>query len=291
MVESSDNKQKRDYYINGYSLYLKDINKIQYLSLEEEQELFRRYHSGDMEAKKRIIEANLQCVIHYVIKYRNEFIDVNELVQEGNLGLLKAIETFDPNKGYPFRIYAGKSVRQFILDEIARHTTLCKPDYARRVLFKFNKKVEELTKELQHEPTIYEISEKLNIPYNKVEKYLLLQQIPQDLDSVIEYVDETEVGDSFIDYDADLDERKRLEDLPDDIAYILDNTDLSPLERKIVYYSFGFDGKGEKNNAEVGRILGMHRESIRKRLNKILSKLRNNLGMIGYDEFENKYRK
>lgn len=292
MNEFVDNKEKYDYSINGYSLYLQELNKIPNLSVEEEHELFRQYHLGDMEAKKRIIEANLKYVIRYAIKYRNEYTDINDLVQEGNLGLLKAIDSFDPNKGYSFHTYASISVKQFILDELARHTTLCKPYYARSVLFKFNKKVEELTKELQRIPTIYEISERLNIPCNKIENYLSLQQTPQSLDTIIEYGEkESEVGDSFVDYDADLGEKKCLEDLPDDIDYILNNSNLSDLERKIIYYSFGFDGNGGKSNAEVGRILGCHREKIRRKLNIIMNKLRNNLAIIGYAEFENKYRK
>ena len=258
-------------------LYLREIGKIPLLSQEEEQELAKRVAEGDQKAKDKMVEANMRLVVSIAKRYGGRGLDFLDLIQEGNTGLIRAVDKFDPAKGFKFSTYATWWIRQAITRAIADQArTIRIPVHMVETINKVLRTTRKLTQELNREPTVEEIAKELDLEVAKVEYVMRIKQDIASLDASVSRDgedDDSVLGDFVEDEDrASPEDSTATQLLKEQIAIIL--TTLSDREQKIIKMRFGIGGGRSHTLEEVGAEFSVTRERIRQIEAKALSKLR-----------------
>ena len=255
-------------------VYLKEIGRVPLLSAEEEVELAIRMSEGDVAAKKRLSEANLRLVVSIAKRYVGRGMQFLDLIQEGNLGLIKAVEKFDHTKGFKFSTYATWWIRQAITRAIADQArTIRIPVHMVETINKVKKVNSQLLHENGHEPTNEQIAEKLEMPVEKVREIMRVAQEPVSLETPIGEEEDSHLGDFIPDEDApapsDVASHTMLKE---QLAEVLST--LTPREEKVLRLRFGLEDGRSRTLEEVGKIFHVTRERIRQIEAKALRKLR-----------------
>ena len=255
-------------------VYLKEIGRVPLLSAEEEVELAIRMSEGDVAAKKRLSEANLRLVVSIAKRYVGRGMQFLDLIQEGNLGLIKAVEKFDHTKGFKFSTYATWWIRQAITRAIADQArTIRIPVHMVETINKVKKVNSQLLHENGHEPTNEQIAEKLEMPVEKVREIMRVAQEPVSLETPIGEEEDSHLGDFIPDEDApapsDVASHTMLKE---QLAEVLST--LTPREEKVLRLRFGLEDGRSRTLEEVGKEFNVTRERVRQIEAKALRKLR-----------------
>ena len=255
-------------------MYLKEIGKVPLLSAEEEIELAKRMENGDQEAKKRLAEANLRLVVSIAKRYVGRGMLFLDLIQEGNLGLIKAVEKFDYRKGYKFSTYATWWIRQAITRAIADQArTIRIPVHMVETINKLIRVSRQLLQELGHEPTPEEISEEMGMPVDRVREILKISQEPVSLETPIGEEEDSHLGDFIQDDNVPVPaEAASFTLLREQLVEVLGT--LTEREQKVLRLRFGLDDGRARTLEEVGKEFNVTRERIRQIEAKALRKLR-----------------
>ena len=255
-------------------VYLKEIGRVPLLSAEEEVELAIKMSQGDVAAKKRLSEANLRLVVSIAKRYVGRGMQFLDLIQEGNLGLIKAVEKFDHTKGFKFSTYATWWIRQAITRAIADQArTIRIPVHMVETINKVKKVNSQLLHENGHEPTNEQIAEKLEMPVEKVREIMRVAQEPVSLETPIGEEEDSHLGDFIPDEDApapsDVASHTMLKE---QLAEVLST--LTPRAEKVLRLRFGLEDGRSRTLEEVGKEFNVTRERIRQIEAKALRKLR-----------------
>jgi len=255
-------------------MYLKEIGKVPLLTPEEEIELAKRMEQGDPEAKRRLAEANLRLVVSIAKRYVGRGMLFLDLIQEGNLGLIKAVEKFDYKKGYKFSTYATWWIRQAITRAIADQArTIRIPVHMVETINKLIRVQRQLLQELGREPTPEEIANEMDMPVEKVREIMKISQEPVSLETPIGEEEDSHLGDFIPDEEAPAPaESASFTLLKEQLLEVLDT--LTPREEKVLRLRFGLDDGRARTLEEVGREFNVTRERIRQIEAKALRKLR-----------------
>ena len=255
-------------------MYLKEIGKVPLLSAEEEIELAKRMELGDDEAKKRLAEANLRLVVSIAKRYVGRGMLFLDLIQEGNLGLIKAVEKFDYKKGYKFSTYATWWIRQAITRAIADQArTIRIPVHMVETINKLMRISRQLVQELGREPSAEEIAVKLDMSVEKVREILKIAQEPVSLETPIGEEEDSHLGDFIQDDNVPVPaEAATYTMLKEQIVEVL--TTLTEREQRVLRLRFGLDDGRSRTLEEVGKEFNVTRERIRQIEAKALRKLR-----------------
>ena len=255
-------------------MYLKEIGKVPLLTPEEEVELARKMSEGDEEAKRRMTEANLRLVVSIAKRYVGRGMLFLDLIQEGNLGLIKAVEKFDYTKGYKFSTYATWWIRQAITRAIADQArTIRIPVHMVETINKTIRVSRQLLQELGHDPSAEEIAEVMDMPVEKVRDILKIAQKPVSLETPIGEEEDSHLGDFIPDEDAsEPSEAASFSLLREQLEEVLDT--LAPREKKVLELRFGIVDGRTRTLEEVGKEFNVTRERIRQIEAKALRKLR-----------------
>ena len=258
-------------------LYLREIGKIPLLSSEEEMDLARRIVEGDKKAKDKMAEANMRLVVSIAKRYSGRGLDFLDLIQEGNTGLLRAVEKFDPDKGFKFSTYATWWIRQAITRAIADQArTIRIPVHMVETINKLLRTQRRMTQELNREPTIEELSKELDMEPEKIEYVIKIKQDISSLDAGVGRDgedDDSVLQDFIVDEDTVSPEDSASNQLlKEQVQEILSS--LSDREQKIVRMRFGLDNGKNHTLEEVGQEFAVTRERIRQIEAKALAKLR-----------------
>ena len=269
-----------DSMVDSYStddpvrMYLKEIGKVSLLTQEEKIELAVRMSQGDEEAKRRMAEANLRLVVSIAKRYVGRGMLFLDLIQEGNLGLIKAVEKFDYTKGYKFSTYATWWIRQAITRAIADQArTIRIPVHMVETINKVIRVSRQLLQELGHDPSAEEIAAEMNIPVEKVRDILKIAQEPVSLETPIGEEEDSHLGDFIPDEDAsEPSEAASFSLLKEQLMSVL--ATLTPREEKVLRLRFGIEDGRTRTLEEVGKEFNVTRERIRQIEAKALRKLR-----------------
>ena len=255
-------------------MYLKEIGKVPLLTADEEQELARRMAEGDEEAKRRMAEANLRLVVSIAKRYVGRGMLFLDLIQEGNLGLIKAVDKFDYTKGYKFSTYATWWIRQAITRAIADQArTIRIPVHMVETINKVIRVSRQLLQELGHDPSAEEIAEEMGMAVDKVRDILKIAQEPVSLETPIGEEEDSHLGDFIPDEDAsEPSEAASFSLLKEQLMTVLDT--LTPREKKVLELRFGIVDGRTRTLEEVGKEFNVTRERIRQIEAKALRKLR-----------------
>ncbi|MCK6257742.1 RNA polymerase sigma factor RpoD [Fictibacillus sp. WQ 8-8] len=255
-------------------MYLKEIGRVDLLSAEEEISLAKRIEEGDEEAKRRLAEANLRLVVSIAKRYVGRGMLFLDLIQEGNMGLIKAVEKFDYRKGYKFSTYATWWIRQAITRAIADQArTIRIPVHMVETINKLIRVQRQLLQDLGREPTPEEIGAEMDLTPDKVREILKIAQEPVSLETPIGEEDDSHLGDFIEDQDALApSEAAAYELLKEQLEDVLDT--LTDREENVLRLRFGLDDGRTRTLEEVGKVFGVTRERIRQIEAKALRKLR-----------------
>lgn len=255
-------------------MYLKEIGRVPLLSAEEEIELAIRIEKGDEEAKRRLAEANLRLVVSIAKRYVGRGMLFLDLIQEGNMGLIKAVEKFDFRKGFKFSTYATWWIRQAITRAIADQArTIRIPVHMVETINKLIRVSRQLLQELGREPIPEEIAEKMDLTPEKVREIMKIAQEPVSLETPIGEEDDSHLGDFIEDQDALApSDAAAYELLKEQLEDVLDT--LTEREENVLRLRFGLDDGRTRTLEEVGKVFGVTRERIRQIEAKALRKLR-----------------
>ncbi|AND41542.1 MULTISPECIES: RNA polymerase sigma factor RpoD [Cytobacillus] len=255
-------------------MYLKEIGRVDLLSAEEEIALANRIEEGDEEAKRRLAEANLRLVVSIAKRYVGRGMLFLDLIQEGNMGLIKAVEKFDYRKGFKFSTYATWWIRQAITRAIADQArTIRIPVHMVETINKLIRVQRQLLQDLGREPTPEEIAEDMDLTPDKVREILKIAQEPVSLETPIGEEDDSHLGDFIEDQDATSpSEHAAYELLKEQLEDVLDT--LTDREENVLRLRFGLDDGRTRTLEEVGKVFGVTRERIRQIEAKALRKLR-----------------
>ena len=255
-------------------VYLKEIGRVPLLTPEEEVELAERMAKGDPAARKRLSEANLRLVVSIAKRYVGRGMQFLDLIQEGNLGLIKAVEKFDYRKGYKFSTYATWWIRQAITRAIADQArTIRIPVHMVETINKVKKVSSQLLHKNGHDPSAEEIAEELDMPIDKVREIMRVAQEPVSLETPIGEEEDSHLGDFIEDSDApapaDAASHTLLKEQLEDVL-----STLTPREKKVLELRFGLEDGRNRTLEEVGKEFNVTRERIRQIEAKALRKLR-----------------
>ena len=270
-----DNNIAKELTINDpVRMYLKEIGKISLLSLDEETELSKKIAEGDEMAKNRLAESNLRLVVSIAKRYVGRGMLFLDLIQEGNIGLMKAVEKFDATKGYKFSTYATWWIRQAITRAIADQArTIRVPVHMVETINKLSRFQRQLTLELNREPTDEELAEKMNMSPEKIREVIKIAQDPVSLETPIGEEEDSHLGD-FVPDESNMSPEDFTvhEMLKEEISDVL--LTLTEREEQVLRLRFGLDDGSSKTLEEVGQMFGVTRERIRQIEAKALRKLR-----------------
>ena len=255
-------------------MYLKEIGTVPLLTAEEEYSLAMKKQEGDEYAKQRLIEANLRLVVSIAKRYTGRGMSFLDLVQEGNLGLIKGVEKFDPEKGFKLSTYATWWIRQSVTRALADQArTIRVPVHMVETINKMSKMQRKLTLELGYEPSIKELAEHLDMTEEKVQEIMQIAREPASLETPIGEEDDSNLGDFVADANV-LSPEGNVESvmLREHIDSLLD--DLKERERQVIVLRFGLEDGHPRTLEEVGREFNVTRERIRQIEAKALRKLR-----------------
>jgi RNA polymerase primary sigma factor len=255
-------------------MYLKEIGRVSLLTAQDEVTLAKAIEAGDMEAKQRLTEANLRLVVSIAKKYIGRGMSFLDLIQEGNMGLIRAVEKFDYHKGYKFSTYATWWIRQAITRAIADQArTIRIPVHMVETINKLVRVSRRLLQELGREPSDDEIAEEMGITPEKVREIIKVSQDPVSLETPIGEEEDSHLGDFVEDKEAVApSDAASLTMLHNEVEDILDT--LTPRERRVLQLRFGLIDGHQRTLEEVGKRFGVTRERIRQIEAKALRKLR-----------------
>nr|P52328.1 RecName: Full=RNA polymerase sigma factor SigA; AltName: Full=Sigma-A [Bacillus sp. (in: firmicutes)]AAA25264.1 RNA polymerase sigma-subunit [Leptospira borgpetersenii] len=255
-------------------MYLKEIGRVPLLSADDEVELAKRIMNGDEEAKRRLAEANLRLVVSIAKRYVGRGMLFLDLIQEGNMGLIKAVEKFDHNKGFKFSTYATWWIRQAITRAIADQArTIRIPVHMVETINKLIRVSRQLLQELGREPTPEEIAAEMELSVEKVREIMKIAQEPVSLETPIGEEDDSHLGDFIEDQEALTPaDAAAYELLKEQLEDVLDT--LTEREENVLRLRFGLDDGRTRTLEEVGKVFGVTRERIRQIEAKALRKLR-----------------
>jgi RNA polymerase primary sigma factor len=256
-------------------MYLREIGQVPLLTPEEEIELARLVEQKDVEAKRRLTEANLRLVVSIAKRYMGRGLLFLDLIQEGNLGLIRAVEKFDYRLGYKFSTYATWWIRQAVTRAIADQArTIRVPVHAVETMNKLNRVQRELLQKSGREPTVSEIADALGVTPNKVRDIQKSTQEPVSLETPVGDEEDSELGDFIEDIDADQPLEVVFRQLRrEELFRVLDS--LPARDRKVLELRFGLKGERPRTLEEVGERFGVTRERIRQVESKTLNRLKN----------------
>ncbi len=255
-------------------IYLKEIGRVPLLTPEEETEIAEKILEGDEEACRRLVEANLRLVVSIAKRYLGRGMQLLDLIQEGNLGLMKAVEKFDHTKGFKFSTYATWWIRQAITRAIADQSrTIRIPVHMGETISKIKKASIQLLHENGHEPTVEEIAEYLGVPVDKIREAMRAAQEPVSLETPIGEEEDSHLGDFIPDDSMVTPQEAALQTM---VKEQLDSvlSTLTPREEKVIRLRFGLDDGRPRTLEEVGEVFDVTRERIRQIEAKALRKLR-----------------
>ena len=255
-------------------MYLKEIGRVPLLTAQEEVELAKQMEAGDEEAQKRLAEANLRLVVSIAKRYVGRGMLFLDLIQEGNLGLIKAVEKFDYNKGYKFSTYATWWIRQAITRAIADQArTIRIPVHMVETINKLIRVSRNLLQKLNRDPTAEEIAEEMDISVERVREIMKIAQEPVSLETPIGEEEDSHLGDFIEDQEAQAPaDAASFLLLKEQLEEVLST--LTPREMKVLRLRFGLDDGRARTLEEVGQSFGVTRERIRQIEAKALRKLR-----------------
>ena len=258
-------------------MYLSRIGKTRLLSAGEERYLAKRASEGDLHAKQRLVESNLKLVVSVAKRYLRSGVSFSDLIQEGNIGLIKAADAFDYKRGYRFSTYAVAWIKQAITRAIERQgRTIRVPSYVLQEIRKLNRVESVIMTEFGHEPTVHELAAYTNFPNDRIVQLLTTSEAVVSLDETVDEEQVTELVERLVDYSCPDPEGCALEiesrDLVDGLL-----RDLSPNEKTIIERRFGLRDGNVSTLQEIGQQLHLTRERVRQLEAKALKKLRQSI--------------
>ena len=254
-------------------MYLREIGRISLLTYDDEVSLAKRVEKGDKRARERLISANLRLVVSIAKKYVNRGLTLLDLIEEGNIGLMRAVEKYDWTRGYKFSTYATWWIRQAITRAIADQArTIRIPVHMVETINKFNRISRRLMQEFGREPAPEEVAKEMEIGVDKVREIIKVSQEPASLEAPVGEEEDSRLGDFIQDASASPTDQATQALLKDHIREVLGT--LSPREAKVLEYRFGLEDGKQRTLEEVGKEFGVTRERIRQIEAKAIRKLR-----------------
>ncbi len=261
------------YLSDPVRMYLREIGRVSLLTYEEEVSLAKRVEKSDRRAREKLINANLRLVVSIAKKYVNRGLTLLDLIEEGNIGLMRAVAKYDWRRGYKFSTYATWWIRQAITRAIADQArTIRIPVHMVETINKFNRVSRKLMQELGREPTPEEVAMEMEVPPEKVREIIKVSQEPASLEAPVGEEEDSRLGDFIQDASAGPTDQATQALLKDDIREML--ATLSPREAKVLEYRFGLEDGKQRTLEEVGKEFGVTRERIRQIEAKAIRKLR-----------------
>ncbi|HNW10589.1 MAG TPA: sigma-70 family RNA polymerase sigma factor [Candidatus Rifleibacterium sp.] len=277
VVDHQDEREKRkeeSIFDDSVKLYLQQLTKLSLATHDQEKEFARRILEGDPEAREALITANLRLVVSIAKKYTNRGLLFLDLIQEGNLGLLRSIEKFDYTMGYKFSTYSTWWIRQAITRALAEQSRVIRiPVHIMEIVNKVRKQIRMFVQEKGREPSMEELSARVDLPVDRIEEVVRLTQEPVSLEISVGNKEDTSLENYISNDDAVSPEEAVIDSLlRDQICRVLET--LSDREQIVVKLRFGLDDGTPRSLEEIGRILGVTRERVRQVEEKALKKLR-----------------
>jgi len=263
----------RDRQVQALKIYLREIGEFPLLSREEEETLADRLTEGDEEARKELIRSNLRLVVKIAKKYEHLGLPLLDLIEEGNLGLMKGVERYDRSKGAKLSTYAAWWIKQSIMRALANKGKMIRiPVYMQEKVNSYKKKVQRLGQQLGRTPTSREISKKLGMTREEIDYLAKVAQVPSSLDASIDRDGVSRLADLV--QDPDLippDQAVDTADLHRDLLELLE--ELSDREREIIKIRFGLEGNTPRTLSAIGKKFGISRERVRQIINQATRRL------------------
>ena len=283
-----DNKFNQENTDDNLKIYLSDIKRMPLLTIEEEHELFKRIANNDLEARKIVIERNLKLVVKIARKYAGYGFELEELIQEGNLGLIRAVEKYDYQKSIHFSFYAHRWIEVYIKKKINKLTSIVTiPENIVSSLPKFKKCVENLKKSLNRMPTIEEISSSFHVSKLSVKKYFFAIQVrgSVSLDEPLTSYSDTDFKDYLVDDSLSVEQVYEQKRLYEDLDYILRRCNFKERTLNILRLRYGLNGNEPKSYEQIARIFNISRQRVVQIEKEALKKIRRrkeSLALIQY---------
>ena len=261
------------YLSDPVRMYLREIGRVSLLTYVEEVALAKRVEKGDKKARERLIDANLRLVVSIAKKYVNRGLTLLDLIEEGNIGLMRAVMKYDWRRGFKFSTYATWWIRQAITRAIADQArTIRIPVHMVETINKFNRLSRKLMQELGREPTPEEVAMEMGVSVEKAREIIKVSQEPASLEAPVGEEEDSRLGDFIQDASASPTDQATHALLKDHIKEVLET--LSPREAKVLEYRFGLEDGKQRTLEEVGKEFGVTRERIRQIEAKAIRKLR-----------------